>query len=107
MCLWHLTPAVSRRATQDSRLRKSDHWRGRLQCIVRPSPSHRAPCLSGVVRRRTGGWAGGEGACGLGLGVLVLMSWGGGLGLYVLAFHVLVLMSCPLCLGVVALVFLS
>ena len=35
VCLWHLTPAVSRRATHDSRMRQSSHWRGRLQCFVR------------------------------------------------------------------------
>ena len=33
----HLTLAVSRRATQDSRMRTSDHWRGRLQCFVEHS----------------------------------------------------------------------
>ena len=40
-----LTPAVSRRALDGTRLPQSSHWRGRLHCFVRPGPRVLCACL--------------------------------------------------------------
>ena len=87
-----LTLAVSRRATQDSRMRKSYHWRGRLQCFVRPSLRRRTQCPHPRCGPPQGRWmwsgAGGVRSwpvC-LGLYVLACVSWGCCLGFPVLKF---------------------
>ena len=93
------TPAVSRRATQDSRMRKSYHWRGRLQCVVRPSRRRRAPCPPPPVRFAAGPV---DGEWCRGRAVLACMSWPVCLGLYALAC-----MSWPVCLGLCVLACMS
>ena len=118
-----LTPAVSRRATHDSRMRTSYHWRGRLQCFVRPSPSRWPSAPRPRCGPPQGRWmwsgAGGVRSWPLCRGLYVVacmswpfMSWPVCLGLYVLAFHVLafhvlacVSWGCRLCFPVLKCLF--
>jgi len=78
----------------DDRLPHRYHWRGRLQCNVRPRPCHCTPCLPCDLPQR---W---RRVVLVGLG---LLSWFVCLACHVLACHVLVLLSWSCCLGVVVL----
>ena len=101
---WRLTPAVSRRAMDDTRRPQNCHWRGRLQCMVRPTLSHRVPCPFPPGRSATGP-VGGKWC--RSRAVLGFLSWGYCLGAIVLQNALQVEDQLTFCLGVIVLGLLS